>query len=414
MSERFGWAKSADGGYAGADYIVTTTADSGAGSLRAALESEEHLWITFAIDAPIELLTPIRPTSFKTIDGRGSEVVIKNHGLLIYDASDVIISHIAIVDGAPDSTDAIEVARSNNVWINHVTLANFGDGLIDIKYAPAEKSRVTVSNSLFTEHNKVSLVGLHKPTAPNDKNVMVTYAYNHFATSTNQRHPRVAQAYAHLLNNVISWDQSGVASYDNARVLSDHNWYLPTEGATNQAVDTHHGGSVGEYVIPDGSVRSVGDALLRDTVLTENLPSRVSTPSYVRTTLDTTEANMQYVIENAGSGYDYYATEVEPEPSGTVTLRGRVVQGGGAYTTDVVAYSGSKQVRLEWESTNTTACTVMNDTTGKRISYPMTNRTEANIKEPAAGEQVTISITCTDVGGFTVTDTLLVVNETPV
>lgn len=305
MTERFGYAKSADGGYAGSDYVVTTTADAGPGSLRSALESEAPLWITFAIDGPIELLTPIRPTSFKTIDGRGSEVVIKNYGLLIYDANDVIITHIAIIDGAIDSTDAIEVARSNNVWINHVTLANFGDGLIDIKRAPAQKSRVTVSNSLFTNHNKISLVGLHKPDAPNDKDVMVTFAYNYFATDTNQRHPRVAQAYVHLLNNVISWNQSGVASYDNGRVLSDHNWYTPAAGATMQAVDTHHGGSVGDYVIPDGAIRSVGDALLGGAVLSENRPNRVSTPSYTRTTLDTTAENRQYVIANAGSGYQY-------------------------------------------------------------------------------------------------------------
>lgn len=413
MSNRIGFAKDTQGGHGGVEYIVTSLDDSGLGSLREALESAEAYWITFSVEGEIELLKPIRAKSNKTVDGRDVEIVLKGYGIQIYDATDVIVASIAIVDGAPDSTDAIEIVRSNEVWIDHVTLANFGDGLIDIKYAPGREMNVTVSNSLFDEHNKVSLVGLHKPEAPDDSNISVTYANNYFTASTAQRHPRVAQAYAHLVNNVIEWNQYGVASYDKARVYSEGNWYVAPEGNNKTAIDYTHGGTVGEYLIPDGYVKSVNDVFENGSTIATNKKQRVSKPRYKYQTLEMNDANKAIIIAQAGSGYGYtlpaqsdQSPETEPLLP-EVELMARNANAGGAYSTEDLSYTTASQIRIEWSSKNALTCTTMNLTTGKIISRELF-RTEANITEPEPGLSVIIQTQCESVDGTVVSDALVV------
>src|SRR6187551_1656526 len=68
LGERLGWGNQVSGGNMGPDVTVTTAADSGAGSLRAACEAEGPAFITFAQPFDIKLSKPIRPKSNKTVD----------------------------------------------------------------------------------------------------------------------------------------------------------------------------------------------------------------------------------------------------------------------------------------------------------------------------------------------------------
>ncbi|XP_019257608.1 PREDICTED: putative pectate lyase 2 [Nicotiana attenuata] len=87
---------------------------------------------------------------------------------------------------ASDS-DAISVFGSSNVWIDHCYLARATDGLLDVIHA---STAVTISNSYFTEHDKVMLLG-HNDEYTADRSMKVTVAFNHFGRELVQRMPRV-------------------------------------------------------------------------------------------------------------------------------------------------------------------------------------------------------------------------------
>jgi len=300
LEERLGFSADVQGGYDGVSYVVTSLDDNGQGTLRDALESSEPQWITFAIDGTIELASPIRVQSYKTIDGRGAKITIVDYGLAIYDATDVIVTNITIRDGAPDTKDAIEVLRSDQVWIHHVTLANFPDGLVDIRRADPT-TYITVSNSRFQNHDKVSIVGLHEPEAPGDDQIYATFANNYFAGNTVQRHPRVAQAYAHLYNNVIEWSNYGVASFDRGRVFSERNWYVAPDTNKKTATRLVHGGYAGNYLIPDGYLKSQDDRVENGAIITTAQANLVDTPGYEYSPKSTSLRNKEFIMNNAGA-----------------------------------------------------------------------------------------------------------------
>lgn len=88
LSHVAGFAKFAGctGGYSGATYTVITTADSGAGSYRAALESATAYWIVFdkamfppGVGGTITLTSTCTPLPNKTVDGRGATVRINSN-----------------------------------------------------------------------------------------------------------------------------------------------------------------------------------------------------------------------------------------------------------------------------------------------------------------------------------------------
>ncbi len=304
MDKRHGYGAGTVGGYAGKEYVVTSTADSGTGTLRDALGKTEPLWIVFDRDMTINLSTDIRVKSNKTIDGRGHNITINRYGLILYGSTskpleNVIITNVTIKDGASNSVDAISIARANKIWIDHVTLSKFKDGLIDITRALSTGMRVTVSNSKFMNHDKTTIVGLHKPTAPYDNKIVVTYDNNYFTSSTTQRHPRVSQAAVHMYNNVIKWKNYGVASYDNARVFSERNWYVA--GSNKQATDYTHGGYYGSYKIPNGKIKSYGDSKRNGAKVATYLPNKTSKPYYSYKALTANTTNMNRVMSGAGA-----------------------------------------------------------------------------------------------------------------
>lgn len=172
-----GFGRNAIGGKGGQYYVVTDSSDNDAvnptpGTLRYAVIQDEPLWIIFQSDMVIQLKEELIMNSFKTIDGRGADVHIA-HGacITIQYATNIIIHGISIHDciqtgnalvrDSPEhygwrtlaDGDGISIFGGRYIWIDHCSLSNCNDGLID---AIMGSTAITISNNYFTHHNEVS------------------------------------------------------------------------------------------------------------------------------------------------------------------------------------------------------------------------------------------------------------------
>ncbi|AQL04205.1 putative pectate lyase 3 [Zea mays] len=175
-----GFGRNTTGGLAGKFYVVTDGTDDDVvnprpGTLRWGVIQIEPLWITFAKTMIITLKEELIIRGDKTIDGRGVQVRITNGAqLTLQFVNNVIIHNIHINDivssnkdggyvrDSPDhfgwrtvsDGDGITVFGSTNVWLDHLSLSNCQDGLIDVI---AKSTGVTISNCHLTNHNDVML-----------------------------------------------------------------------------------------------------------------------------------------------------------------------------------------------------------------------------------------------------------------
>jgi pectate lyase len=163
----------------------------------------------------------------KTVIGVGSGSGITGGGLNVHDTSNVIIQNLNF---SGSSDDAINVETSTRVWIDHNTLSNAHDGLIDIKHAA---DFVTVSWNKFFNHDKTMLLGHSDSNAAEDTgHLRVTYHHNWF-NGTNQRHPRVRFGNpVHVYNNFYGGVTAyGVASTMQGGTLVEGNYFENTSDA---------------------------------------------------------------------------------------------------------------------------------------------------------------------------------------
>lgn len=141
------------------------------GTLRHAVIQDTPLWIVFKRDMVIQLKQELIMNSFKTIDARGVNVHIANgacitvqfvtnviiHGLHIHDCKP---TGNALVRSSPEhfgwrtmaDGDAISIFGSSHIWVDHNSLSNCADGLVD---AVMGSTAITISNNYFTHHNEV-------------------------------------------------------------------------------------------------------------------------------------------------------------------------------------------------------------------------------------------------------------------
>ncbi|KAG6755769.1 hypothetical protein POTOM_039174 [Populus tomentosa] len=126
-------------------YVVSTPdddpTDSKPGTLQYGAIQTEPLWITFDKDMVIKLENELMINSFKTIDGRGSNVEITDGPCLKIEGVSHVITHgISIHDCKPGKRgfvrnspthvgqcrgadgDAISIFASSNIWIDHFYL----------------------------------------------------------------------------------------------------------------------------------------------------------------------------------------------------------------------------------------------------------------------------------------------------
>ncbi|XP_052136151.1 probable pectate lyase 12 [Oryza glaberrima] len=81
--------------------------------------------------------------------------------------------------------DGISLYSARDVWVDHCALSRCADGLID---AIMGSTAITVSNSYFSHHNEVMLLG-HGDEYLLDSAMQVTIAFNHFGIQLVQRMP---------------------------------------------------------------------------------------------------------------------------------------------------------------------------------------------------------------------------------
>ncbi|CAN0878577.1 Probable pectate lyase 13 [Linum grandiflorum] len=212
------------------------------GTLRFGVIQDVPLWIIFAADMTITLRHELIFNSYKTIDGRGAAVTITGHGCLtVQDVSHVIIHNVRIHDCNPSGNtniastpshvgfrgvsdgDGISLFGARNVWIDHCTLSSCADGLIDTVMG---STAITISNNLFSRHDKVMLMG-HDDNYIPDKGMQVTVAFNRFAEELGQRIPRCRHGYIHVVNNhYTSWKMYAIGGSASPTINSQGNRYV--------------------------------------------------------------------------------------------------------------------------------------------------------------------------------------------
>ncbi|KAG4179709.1 hypothetical protein ERO13_A10G121300v2 [Gossypium hirsutum] len=244
-----GFGRNAIGGRDGRFYVVTDSNDDDPvnpkpGTLRHAVIQEQPLWIVFKRDMVIKLKQELLVNSFKTIDGRGS--------------SPTHFGWRTMADG-----DAISIFGSSHVWVDHNSLSNCADGLVD---AVMGSTAITISNNHLTHHNEVMLLG-HSDSYTRDKQMQVTIAYNHFGEGLIQRMPRCRHGYFHVVNNDYThWEMYAIGGSANPTINSQGNRYAaprnPFAKEVTKRVDT------AESHWKSWNWRSEGDLLLNGAYFT--------------------------------------------------------------------------------------------------------------------------------------------------
>lgn len=306
-AERGGYAEAVTGGDPARIYTVTSLADEGPGTLRAALESDEPWSIVFGVDGLITWQDDVYVTSNKTVDGRGRDITVDGTWR-IQRVHNVIISDVAVTRSIREDEEACEQDgdailirgdggsdpadfNTHHIWLHHLDLQDGGDGLLDIRGG----TYITVSWSRFAHHKKVSLAW-QDAEGQSTEGMVVTWHHNHFDHTT-VRNPRFHYGRAHFVNNFMDeWWQSGAASYDGAEFFSEANVYLAADDCYGipgvmPCIDDNPCAINNDWyvdrslaVISSGSsapgkIKSSGDLLLNGAVIEVTRPSEVFDPS---------------------------------------------------------------------------------------------------------------------------------------
>ncbi|XP_022928644.1 pectate lyase-like [Cucurbita moschata] len=276
-----GFGRKTTGGKRGRYYKVTDPSDTEfvdpkPGTLRHACIQKRPLWITFGRSMIIKLSKELLISSHKTIDARGANVHIAyGAGLSIQFSRNVIIHglhihHIVAANGGMirdaynhvglrtvSDGDGISIFGSSNIWLDHLSMSNCQDGLID---AIQGSTAITVSNSHFTHHNDVMLFGA-SDSYQGDSIMQVTVAFNHFGKGLVQRMPRCRWGFFHVVNNDYThWLMYAIGGSQHPTIISQGNRFIaPPNPAARQITNRNY---APESVWKTWTWRSEGDLLM--------------------------------------------------------------------------------------------------------------------------------------------------------
>ncbi|GMN42643.1 hypothetical protein TIFTF001_011846 [Ficus carica] len=276
-----GFGKDAIGGKNGRIYVVSDSGNDDPvnprpGTLRHAVIQDEPLWIIFKRDMVITLKEELVMNSFKTIDGRGASVHISGGPCItIHYASNIIIHGLHIHDCKPGPSgiirdspshaghwlvsdgDGVSIFTSRHIWVDHCSLSNCRDGLIDAIHG---STAITISNNYFTHHDKVMLLG-HSDSYTQDKDMQATIAFNHFGEGLVQRMPRCRHGYFHVVNNDYThWEMYAIGGSASPTINSQGNRFLASDARSNKEVTKHEDAPESEW--RQWNWRSEGDLFL--------------------------------------------------------------------------------------------------------------------------------------------------------
>nr|TKS16098.1 hypothetical protein D5086_0000026710 [Populus alba] len=180
-----GFGRKTIGGMHGKYYRVTDPSDNDMvnpkpGTLRYGVIQDEPLWIIFAHDMAISLICEKCDHPWIHIHGAKA-----GNGGMIRDSVD----HYGF--RSRSDGDGISIFGSTDIWIDHISMSNCEDGLID---AVMGSNAITISNCHFTKHNDVMLLGA-SDSYSGDSVMQITVAFNHFGRGLVQRmrgqHPTI-------------------------------------------------------------------------------------------------------------------------------------------------------------------------------------------------------------------------------
>lgn len=242
-----GFGHRVTGGKRGPIYIVTDPSDSDMvnprpGTIRHAVTRKGPLWIIFAHSMVIRLNQELIMTGDKTIDGRGANVHIAfGAGFTLQFVNNVIIHNIHIHDivagngglirdshdhvgiRTQSDGDGISIFGSSNIWIDHVSMSNCQDGLVD---AIMGSTAITISNCHFTHHNEAMLFGA-SDSYSGDQIMQITVAFNHFGRGLVQRMPRCRWGFVHVVNNDYThWEMYAIGGSSHPTIISQGNRFI--------------------------------------------------------------------------------------------------------------------------------------------------------------------------------------------
>jgi pectate lyase len=166
--------------------------------------------------------------------------------------------------------DAVMIkSGATNVWLSHLTLENYFDGLVDVTRASTD---VTVSWSEFKNHSKTMISG--SGGAPEDVIVRMTIHNNYFH-DTAQRHPSVSYGKAHAFNNyLVDIDLYGMRGRNGGQLYSEKNYF---ERVNNPIIADRRSTTPNEPLGRTKSVNNTFDNISGNT--SENDPDLVFTPT---------------------------------------------------------------------------------------------------------------------------------------
>ncbi|MEX2445721.1 MAG: polysaccharide lyase family 1 protein [Dehalococcoidia bacterium] len=296
LDEAVGYGHEARGGADGCLVHVTSTAESGEGSLREAATRRGPAWIVFDVSGAITLDEEIYLEDDKTVDGRGAGVEIVGAGLHVVDTANVIISDIAIHDSDGDGIH-LRGTGTTDVWVRHVVIANIADGYIDVTQGATD---ITISWSRFDHspdwpQEKGILIGANDPGDP-DENSRVTIHHNLF-NGLEQRNPLLRGGTVHTFNNYFKgWGIYGSGVGEAGQLLSERNVYAFDRSAPGQ----HAERAFTRWGAGEAYIRSTGDRFLGGVSGDESNSGEVAEPEYPYATDAPTDILVDAIMASAG------------------------------------------------------------------------------------------------------------------
>ncbi|MBN2544806.1 MAG: right-handed parallel beta-helix repeat-containing protein [Spirochaetes bacterium] len=280
-----GFAQNVTGGEGGI-VVQVTTSDEFSAALR--LSGPTIIEISGVLDSGYP-----RCFADKTIIGIGSGAVLDGGVYLDDRANNVIIQNLTITN----NQDGVTIRGGTNVWVDHCTFYDCGDGSLDIT---EDADNVTVSWCKFyytydSGHNFVNLIG---SSDSDNYPFHVTFHHNWWSTGCVERMPSVRFGRVHVFNNYFNSPGNNycIRTRINAEVLAENNYFENVQNPWEQYITSG----------TPGKIRATGNVLINTTNITTSdrlIPDgtdTVFTPPYAYS-LDSGSSVKSIVMAGAGA-----------------------------------------------------------------------------------------------------------------
>jgi len=229
-----GFGAETTGGLGGVQYVVTSLADSGPGTLRDAV-SQSNRYVTFAVGGTIELTETLRITGDHiTIDAvaaplPGITITAAHTGVAaalldLRGASHIIVRNIRVIDAPdPDTGDNLRIWEdAHHIVIDHCSFRRAGDGNVDIC---RDAHDITIQWCIIADTVKNSLIA--------ERNYNISLHHNLYVLG-DERNPQLDDTtFVDFVNNVVfGWAGNyGTRIRNGASANVVKNYYVPDEGS---------------------------------------------------------------------------------------------------------------------------------------------------------------------------------------